>query len=122
MGHHFHLHKGHMTGKRTPAPAKGWMGIRVGGEGEEQKKFAVPVEYLNHPLFVGLLKEAEEEYGFQYHEGVITIPCHLEYFHKVRSVIDRDCSAAAAGGGGGGGHHHHHLHGHGHHLVGCFRA
>lgn len=129
MGHHnllkfHHLHLGQLgglLGKRSTeeeegeggggVPPKGWMGIRVGGEGEEQKRFIVPVEYLNHPLFLGLLKVAEEEYGFK-HEGAITIPCHVEDFTRVKGLIDHD-------------HHDHHHHHHHHvhlHLVGCFRA
>ncbi|RYR24136.1 hypothetical protein Ahy_B02g057636 [Arachis hypogaea] len=40
---------------------KGFMAIKV-GQGEEQQRFVVPVIYFNHPLFMQLLKEAEEEY------------------------------------------------------------
>ncbi|KAJ3692745.1 hypothetical protein LUZ60_011840 [Juncus effusus] len=106
-------------GKRetTGAPPKGWMGIRVGIEGEEQQRFLVPVMYLKHPLFLGLLKEAEEEYGFK-QEGIITIPCRVDHFRHVQNIIDRNY----------GTHQNHHHHGgnyghHGHfHLVGCFRA
>ncbi|RRT62935.1 hypothetical protein B296_00016466 [Ensete ventricosum] len=71
------------------------MGIRVGGEGEQPQRFVVPVEYLSHPLFVGLLKEAEDEYGF-HHQGAITIPCRVKHFRRIQSIIDRDCSQAAA--------------------------
>jgi len=85
---------------------KGCMKIKVGGEGEEQQKITVPVNYLKHPLFVQLLKEAEEEYGFA-HKGTITIPCQLAQFKHVQHLIDADTSLL----------HHHHLH-----LVPCFRA
>ncbi|QCD77499.1 auxin-responsive protein SAUR32-like [Vigna unguiculata] len=85
---------------------KGCMKIKVGGEGEEQQKITVPVNYLKHPLFVQLLKEAEEEYGFT-HKGTITIPCQLAQFKHVQHLIDAETSL----------HHHHHLH-----LVPCFRA
>ncbi|PKA64186.1 Auxin-induced protein 15A [Apostasia shenzhenica] len=89
---------------------KGCMAIRVGGEGEEQRRFVVPVEYVNHPLFLGLLKEAEEEFGFD-QKGAITLPCHVEEFQHVRGIIDRDAAAASGGNG------HLHLH-----ISSCFKA
>ncbi|PKA66325.1 Auxin-induced protein X15 [Apostasia shenzhenica] len=91
-------------GAAAALPPKGWMAIRVGEEGAEQQRFIVPVGYLNHPLFVGLLKAAEEEYGFA-QKGAITIPCQVEYFHRVQSIIDRDNNT-----GGGGSYHHLLLH------------
>ncbi|GMI85859.1 SMALL AUXIN UPREGULATED RNA 32 [Hibiscus trionum] len=84
---------------------KGCLAIKVGSHGEEQQRFVVPVMYFNHPLFIQLLKEAEEEYGFD-QKGTITIPCHVEQFRNVRCLIDREKSL----------HHHHH------HVVGCFRV
>ncbi|WOL13134.1 hypothetical protein Cni_G21903 [Canna indica] len=124
-GVHLHLlyrgmSGGGSSGRRGgAAPPKGWVAIRVGGEGEEQQRFLVPVGYLNHPLFVALLRVAEEEYGF-HHSGAITIPCHVEHFRHVQGIIDRDnsstsSSASAAAAAGAGGHRHHHFH-----L--CFRA
>lgn len=116
MGHHHHslLHfpsfgKKDSATSMVPMVPKGWMAIRVG---EEQQRFVVPVVYLNHPLFVGLLKEAEEEYGFE-HKGAITIPCHVEYFRHVQGIIDSDINREVQP------HHHHHGHHH-FHLGGCF--
>ncbi|KAJ1414742.1 Small auxin-up RNA [Sesbania bispinosa] len=77
------------------------MAIKV-GQGEEQQRITVPVNYLNHPLFIQLLKEAEEEYGFS-HQGTIVIPCQVAEFKNVQHLIDTDQMS----------HHH---------LVGCFRA
>ncbi|GMI73665.1 SMALL AUXIN UPREGULATED RNA 32 [Hibiscus trionum] len=71
-------------------------------QAEEQHRFVVPVMYFNHPLFMQLLKEAEEEYGFD-QKGPITIPCNVADFRNVRGLIDREMSL----------HHHH---------VGCFRV
>lgn len=68
---------------------KGYMAIKVGEEGKEKERIVVPVIYLNHPLFSGLLKQAEEEYGFA-HKGTITIPCHLDHFRYVQGLIDRE--------------------------------
>ena len=109
-------------------PPKGCMAVRVvgpvGGGGAaqaEEERFVVPVGYLKHPLFVGLLKEAEEEYGFQ-QQGAITIPCGIDNFRRVQGIIDH----RQKGGLISGGHHSHHHHGgSGHlpfHIAACFRA
>ncbi|BAT98151.1 hypothetical protein LR48_Vigan11g021700 [Vigna angularis] len=84
---------------------KGFLPIKV-GQGEEQEKIVMPVMYLNHPLFSQLLKEAEEEYGFD-QQGTIIIPCHLKDFRYVQDLIHKDIS---------------HQHQHQHHVVRCFRS
>ncbi|KAK7285749.1 hypothetical protein RJT34_20530 [Clitoria ternatea] len=81
---------------------KGWLAIKV-GQGSEQERIRVPVNYLNHPLFAQLLKQAEEEFGFA-QKGTIIIPCQIAQFKNVQHLIHRE-------------RHHHH-----HHLVGCFGA
>ncbi|KAE7998040.1 hypothetical protein FH972_002619 [Carpinus fangiana] len=81
---------------------KGCLVIKV-GQGEEQQRFVVLVIYFNHPLFMQLLKEAEEECGFD-QKGTITIPCHVEEFRNVQGMIDREKSL-----------HHHHA------VISCFR-
>lgn len=49
--------------------------------GEEQKKrFVIPLSYLNQPLFQNLLSQAEEEFGYDYPMGGITIPCNEDTF------------------------------------------
>uniref|UniRef100_A0ACD5UI63 Uncharacterized protein n=1 Tax=Avena sativa TaxID=4498 RepID=A0ACD5UI63_AVESA len=128
---------GGSTGSGT-MPPKGCMAVRVvgpvgGGEGDQQEeeRFVVPVGYLKHPLFVGLLKEAEEEYGFR-QQGAITIPCGVETFRRVQGLIDHRHKNGGSGSGSGSGGlvsvgHHHHNHGSssGHltfHIAGCFRA
>ncbi|XP_010251734.1 PREDICTED: auxin-responsive protein SAUR32 [Nelumbo nucifera] len=105
----FHLHLPHLnhggTGKKEMRDIpKGYLAIMV-GQGEEQQRFVIPIFYFNHPLFMQLLKEAEDEYGFD-QKGTITIPCHVEEFRYVQGIIDKEKSF----------HHHHHNH------VGCFRA
>ncbi|KAK7292856.1 hypothetical protein RJT34_15710 [Clitoria ternatea] len=99
----FHLHHHGKKQEFRDVP-KGCMAIKV-GQGEEQQRFVVPVIYINHPLFMQLLKEAEEEYGFD-QKGTITIPCHVEEFRNVRGLIDRDNNNKSL-------HHHNH-------HVGCF--
>ncbi|XP_043688173.1 auxin-responsive protein SAUR32-like [Telopea speciosissima] len=109
---HLPLHHGKKDPKAIP---KGCLAIMV-GQGEEQQRFVIPVMYINHPLFMQLLKEAEDEYGFD-QKGTITIPCQVEEFRHVQGIIDKEKSFH---------HHHHPPHNHNHHhhipLAGCFRA
>ncbi|XP_057454158.1 auxin-responsive protein SAUR32 [Lotus japonicus] len=93
--HHHHHHHEKNKDQKDNIP-KGCLAIMV-GQGEEQERFVIPVIYINHPLFMQLLKEAEEEFGFD-QKGPITIPCHVEEFRTVQGMIDRDKSQ----------HHHHH--------------
>ncbi|KAK8583292.1 hypothetical protein V6N13_021999 [Hibiscus sabdariffa] len=79
---HLHHHQGKKQARDVP---KGCLAIKVGSHGEEQQRFVVPVFYFNHPLFIQLLKEAEEEYGFD-QKGTITIPCHVEEFRNVQPI------------------------------------
>ncbi|KAL1350310.1 hypothetical protein HN51_014418 [Arachis hypogaea] len=69
---------------------KGCLAIKVGQEGEKQERFVVPLIYFNHPLFMQLLKHAEDEYGFHHNGGTITIPCHVQHFRHVQGIIHRD--------------------------------
>ncbi|OMO97817.1 Auxin responsive SAUR protein [Corchorus olitorius] len=119
--HHvnFHLHIPHLHGfhhqhekKELKDIPKGCLAILV-GQGEEQQRFVIPVIYINHPLFMQLLKEAEEEYGFD-QKGPITIPCHVEEFRNVQGIIDKEQHHHHHGSGGGHHHHNHH--------VWCFRV
>ncbi|GMY09057.1 auxin-responsive protein SAUR32-like [Fagus crenata] len=99
--HHHHQHQ-HGKKQEVRDVPKGCLAIKV-GQGEEQQRFVVPVIYFNHPLFMQLLKEAEEEYGFD-QKGTITIPCHVEEFRYVQGMIDREKSQ----------YHNH--------VIGCFRV
>ncbi|GLT39554.1 hypothetical protein SLA2020_137380 [Shorea laevis] len=72
---------------------KGYLAVYVGQEDGDFHRVLVPVFYFNHPLFGELLREAEEEYGFN-QQGGITIPCRFAEFEKVQTQI-------AAGTGGG---------------------
>ncbi|XP_030522931.1 auxin-induced protein X15-like [Rhodamnia argentea] len=56
---------------------KGHFAVYVG---DKQKRFVVPVSYLNHPSFQELLGQAEEEFGFDHPTGGLTIPCREEVF------------------------------------------
>lgn len=87
---HSHTRKegGHKTQRDVP---RGCVAVYVGKEGEEQQRFVIPVEHINHTLFEKLLKEAENEYGFE-QKGTITIPCSVLDFQRVQELIERDKS------------------------------
>lgn len=86
---------------------KGFLAVQVGLEddaklGEELQKFVIPIWYLRHPQFVGLLDLAGEVYGY-HADGPLRLPCSVDDFIHLRWQIDREH--------GGGHHNHHHLHG-----------
>lgn len=62
---------------------KGFLAVCVG---EELKRFIIPTDYLRHQAFELLLREAEEEFGFQ-QEGVLKIPCQVSVFEKILKVV-----------------------------------
>src|SRR4051812_24006600 len=50
-------------------PPKGHLAVSVG---PAMRRFVIPTEYLKHQAFAALLREAEEEFGFQ-QEGLLRI-------------------------------------------------
>ncbi|KAI4333317.1 hypothetical protein L6164_018145 [Bauhinia variegata] len=54
--------------------------------GDEMEKFAVSAELLNHPIFVKLLNESAQEYGYE-QKGVLRIPCHVIVFERVLEAL-----------------------------------
>ncbi|XP_073147877.1 protein SMALL AUXIN UP-REGULATED RNA 51-like [Henckelia pumila] len=65
---------------------KGHVAVYVGQQDGDSQRMLVPLVYINHPLFVDLLKESEKEYGFN-HPGGITIPCRISEFERVQTRI-----------------------------------
>ncbi|KAK6930775.1 Small auxin-up RNA [Dillenia turbinata] len=59
--------------------------------GPQKQRFVIKTEYLNHPLFIMLLEEAESEYGFS-SEGPLALPCNVDFFYKV--LVEMDCCDA----------------------------
>ncbi|KAJ0816339.1 putative small auxin-up RNA [Helianthus annuus] len=62
------------------------MAMYVGQEDGDYERVLVPVIYINHPLFVLLLRKAEEEYVHDHRSG-ITIPYRISEFENVKSTI-----------------------------------
>lgn len=54
--------------------------------GENRIRYIVPISFLSRPEFQSLLREAEEEFGFN-HEMGITIPCPAEVFEALTSSL-----------------------------------
>ena len=63
---------------------KGYLAVCVG---EELKRFVIPTEYLGHHAFHILLREAEEEFGFQ-QTGVLRIPCDVCVFENILKMVE----------------------------------
>ncbi|PIN23893.1 hypothetical protein CDL12_03404 [Handroanthus impetiginosus] len=73
------------------AVPKGYIAVCVG---KELKRFVIPTEYLSHRLFGILLREAEEEFGFQ-QEGVLKFPCEVDLFEKILKMMEHKRSTSS---------------------------
>ncbi|WOG84727.1 hypothetical protein DCAR_0103911 [Daucus carota subsp. sativus] len=62
---------------------KGHFAVYVG---ENRTRHVVPISFLRHPEFQGLLRRAEEEFGFDHDRG-LTIPCEERVFESLTSLI-----------------------------------
>ena len=70
---------------RTPS---GFLAVYAGSE-SERERFLIPTRYVNLPVFVTLLKRAEEEYGFKFSGGIV-VPCEIGFFRKVLEILEKD--------------------------------
>ncbi|KDP34547.1 hypothetical protein JCGZ_11097 [Jatropha curcas] len=70
---------------RSSDVPKGFLAVYIGEL--EKKQFVVPISYLKEPSFQDLLSKAEEEFGFNYPMGGLTIPCREEAFLHVTSNL-----------------------------------
>lgn len=55
---------------------------------KDNKRFVVPLCYLNHPIFRVLLEMAEEEYGSPIH-GPLRVPCEKELVEYLLGVFGK---------------------------------
>ncbi|CAJ1968586.1 unnamed protein product [Sphenostylis stenocarpa] len=51
-------------------------------KGGESKRFIVGLHYFNDPAFLGLLDQAQEEFGFR-QKGALAIPCQPQELQKI---------------------------------------
>ncbi|XP_058068411.1 protein SMALL AUXIN UP-REGULATED RNA 12-like [Magnolia sinica] len=69
--------------RRIPS---GYLAVYVGAE---RRRFVIPTRFLNLPIFVSLLKKAEEEFGFQTCGGLV-FPCEVGFFKGVLKILEKD--------------------------------
>ncbi|XXG65848.1 hypothetical protein AAC387_Pa05g3453 [Persea americana] len=50
--------------------------------GEEKERFVVSAKLLNDPMFLELLNQSANEYGYE-QQGVLRIPCRVSVFQQV---------------------------------------
>jgi SAUR family protein len=88
----FRLHtilKGSVTARQASSKSvevpKGYVAVYVG---ERQKRFVIPISYLNQPLFQDLLSQSEEEFGYDHQMGGLTIPCSEDVFQHITSCLN----------------------------------
>ncbi|KAK7311815.1 hypothetical protein RJT34_10188 [Clitoria ternatea] len=63
---------------------KGYVAVCVG---MDLNRFVIPTEYLAHHAFHMLLREAEEEFGFE-QTGVLRIPCEVSVFESILKIVE----------------------------------
>ncbi|KAF0914989.1 hypothetical protein E2562_033069 [Oryza meyeriana var. granulata] len=56
------------------------------GEGKEMERVVIHMKELHHPYFFVLLELAAMEFG-HHQEGVLRIPCSIEYFQAIVELI-----------------------------------
>ncbi|RWR85746.1 auxin-responsive protein SAUR71-like protein [Cinnamomum micranthum f. kanehirae] len=54
--------------------------------GEEMERFVVSAELLNHPIFMELLNQSANEYGYE-QQGVLRIPCRVLVFERILEML-----------------------------------
>ncbi|PSS12057.1 Auxin-responsive protein [Actinidia chinensis var. chinensis] len=64
---------------------KGYFAVYVGES--EKKRFVVPISYLSQSSFQDLLSQSEDEFGFDYPMGGLTIPCRADIFVDLASRL-----------------------------------
>ncbi|KAJ0826587.1 putative small auxin-up RNA [Helianthus annuus] len=64
---------------------KGHLAVYVGEK--EKRRFVIPISYLQQPLFQKLLRESEEEFGFDHSMGGLTLSCQEDAFFQLTSVL-----------------------------------
>ncbi|GFQ04078.1 indole-3-acetic acid-induced protein arg7 [Phtheirospermum japonicum] len=52
-------------------------------------RFVIPTRFLNLPVFVALLQQAEEEFGFQT-SGGLALPCEPDFFSEILRFLRND--------------------------------
>ncbi|CAI9769839.1 unnamed protein product [Fraxinus pennsylvanica] len=67
-------------GTATADVPKGHFAVYVGEVKLTKHRFVIPISYLKDPLSQDLSRRPEEEYGFDYPGGCLSIPCSENAF------------------------------------------
>ncbi|XP_027349148.1 auxin-responsive protein SAUR71-like [Abrus precatorius] len=78
------MRKLHTTFSRPKGVKQGHF-VVIATEGWKPERFFIELGYLDHPDFVKLLKQAEEEFGFS-QVGALAIPCEPD---DLKRIIER---------------------------------
>ncbi|WVZ24444.1 indole-3-acetic acid-induced protein ARG7-like [Vigna radiata var. radiata] len=70
----------------TRRPPSGFTFVYVG---PERTRFAIPARFLNLPVFEGLLKQTEEQFGLRGNGGLV-LPCQVPFFSNVVKFLHKD--------------------------------
>ena len=73
-----------VTSKSVDVP-KGYLAVYVG---DKMTRFVIPISYLNQPSFQDLLRQVEEEFGYDHPMGGLTIPCREDVFISITSSLN----------------------------------
>ncbi|KAL7589365.1 hypothetical protein Lser_V15G40261 [Lactuca serriola] len=65
---------------------KGHLAVYVGET--QKRRFVVPISYLDQPMFQVLLRQSEEEFGFDHPMGGLTISCKEDEFVKLTNLLE----------------------------------
>lgn len=69
--------------RRTPP---GSLAVYVG---PDRIRFVIPTRFLNLPVFIALLHQAEEEFGF-HTAGGLALPCEPGFFREILRFLEED--------------------------------
>ncbi|RAL47374.1 unnamed protein product [Cuscuta campestris] len=78
-----------LGGKKQSLPEDVPKGHFVVYVGEKRSRHIVPISFLSTPEFQTLLRQAEEEFGFDHDLGCLFIPCDEPFFHSILSMLTR---------------------------------
>ncbi|KAI4385192.1 hypothetical protein MLD38_003246 [Melastoma candidum] len=82
---------GSISSIRKTKVKRGWLAVHIGTDdgGDGMSRFVIPIPYLNHPLFKGLLDRAHETYGYNA-AGPLRLPCSVDDFLHLRWLIEKE--------------------------------
>lgn len=127
MQHDFKKSSSSTSTSTSSKVKKGFLAVQVGLEYEEEEedlqqnnnnnnyyhrkdhlqKFVIPIWYLYHPLFIGLLDRAREVYGYHV-DGPLRLPCSVDDFIHLRWMIEKENHPSGGRRQDDHNHHHHH--------------